>query len=81
MAVQVGSKIPLQYAVLPAVMCDDQAELGACDVARQRHEFLSRCEFVEVWACEVVRSLRHWEGFVYQGLGDTLLGHTSLAAL
>ena len=70
--VKMRAEIPLQYAVLPAFMRDDQSELCTCNVARQGHELLCWCELVEVWASQIVRSLGYWKGFLYKVFGDTL---------
>ena len=70
--IQMSSQVALQYAVLPPLMGNHQPELCPCYVSREGHEFLSRCELVELGACEIVRSLCHWKSFLYQVLGDTL---------
>ena len=75
---QVGSQIPLKYAVLPASMCDDQPELCPCNVPWQGHELLGRSELVEVWPCQIVRSLCWRKGFLYQVLGNTLQSNSKL---
>ena len=65
-------QVSLQYAVLPAFVCDDQSKLCASNVTRQGHELLSRRELVEVRASQVVRSLCYWKRLVYQVLGNAL---------
>lgn len=75
---QVRSQVPLQYAVLPAIMCDDQPELCPCNVPWQGHKLLGRGELVEVWPCQIIRSLCWGKGFLYQVLGNTLQSNSSL---